>query len=366
MSTEERIARTRDRMAADGLDALLVRHNSDLRWLTGLAGVFDEEDAHAALITPTELFFHTDSRYSETFRARLAGTDWQLDDEPCSPVMSSVRLLDRGTGRLGVEHDLRLCEYRVLERALAEEGLAPELVECRHLIFDLRARKDADELELIRQAQGMADAAFTHLCSWMHVGMTEREVALELEFFMRGQGSEALAFPSIVATGAHGASPHSVPSERQLETGDMVVLDFGARLADYRSDMTRTVCMGSPSARQREVYAIVEDVNRRAAELVRPGVRCSDVHAFAEKTIADAGFGGRFGHGLGHGVGIDIHEMPTLSPRSEALLEVGNVVTVEPGIYLPGEFGVRIEDFGVVREGSFEVFCTSPHELMVL
>lgn len=366
MSCEDRISRVREAMEGRHIDALLVRHNADLRWLTGLAGVFDEECAHAALITQDALYFHTDSRYIDTFRKRLEATDWQLDDSHCAPILALTRMHEAPIASLGIEHDLPLCEYRMLEKHLEREWGTFELEEVRDLIFSLRAVKDEGELALIAEAQKITDAAFEHICSFMHVGMTEREVAFELEYFMRRQGADGLAFPSIVAAGAHGASPHCVPGDVQIADGDMVVMDFGASLADYRSDMTRTVCMGRPNTRQNDVYAIVADVNSRAKDLVKAGVACKDVHLFAACAIADAGFGKCFGHGLGHGVGIDIHEMPTLSAHAEGNLVDGNVVTIEPGIYLPGDFGVRIEDFGVVRSDGFEVFTASPHELMVL
>ena len=364
--TEERLRRLRARLDQEGLDALVIRRNSDLRWVTGLQGVFDEEDAHAAFITADAACFDTDSRYLETFRERLDGTGWQVDGTRAAPVLFWTRMLAPGAYRIAIEHDLRLSEYRSLLARLDEEGLTCELVESKELVLGLRAVKDASEIALMREAQAITDAGFAHLCSFMRPGLTEREVAFELEFFMRRQGSEGLAFPSIVAAGPHGASPHAVPSDTVLERGDLVVLDFGARVGDYRSDMTRTVCLGEPTGDQREVYDIVLDVQTRAKAMVRAGVTGAEVHDFAAGAIADAGYGDCFGHGLGHGVGIDIHELPVLSPRADAPLVAGNVVTVEPGIYLPGRFGVRIEDYGVVREGSLEVLTSSPHELMVL
>lgn len=366
MSTEQRIARVRDVMTEHGLDGMLVRDNSNLRWLTGLAGIFDEEQAHAAFITADQLWFHTDSRYSEAFSRRLSGTGWACDTTVCAPSLFVVSVLGGGPLRIGVEDTLPLREFMSLQRALSDAGRGDELVATRNLIFDLRAVKDDEEVACIRRAQEVTDAGFAHICEFIRPGMTERQVALELEFFMRSQGSEGLAFPSIVATGARGASPHSLPSDVPIESGDLVVIDFGARVCDYCSDMTRTVSVGSPSPRQVEVYETVRDANRRASERVEAGAVAAEVHAFAERIISQAGFAGRFNHALGHGVGIDIHENPVLAPRAVRRLVPGNVVTVEPGIYLPGEFGVRVEDFGVVTQGGFDVFTASPHELMVL
>jgi Xaa-Pro aminopeptidase len=366
MSVEARIARVRESLAAQGLDALLVRGNANLRWLTGLSGIFDEEQAHAALITSDTLRFHTDMRYAEMFSRRLAGTDWQVDARTCAPALFFVPQLADAPRRIGIEDDMPLHEFRALEKCLSDAGRHDELVETHDLLFGLRSVKDAEEVSCLKASQQITDAAFAHICDFMRPGLTEREVALELEFFMRSQGAEGLAFPSIVAGGARGASPHSLPSDAELVTGDLVVLDFGARLNDYCSDMTRTVCMGRPSERQREVYETVRDANARAKDFIVAGAGRAEAHELVVRLVAEAGYAGRFTHALGHGVGIDIHELPVLAARTHGTLVEGNVVTDEPGIYLPGEFGVRIEDFGVVREDGFDVFTTSPHELMVL
>ena len=200
----------------------------------------------------------------------------------------------------------------------------------------------------------------------MRDGMTEREVQLELEEAMRRLGAEDLAFSSIVASGANGAAPHSIPGEKVLESGDMVVLDFGARKGGYCSDMTRTVCMEYATEEAKRVYEAVRNANEAVERMLRPGVTGAEAHELAECILEHAGYGGKMGHGLGHGVGIDIHERPNLSPRNTEPLCAGNVVTVEPGVYLGGILGCRLEDFGVITPDGFEVFTQSTHELVII
>ena len=200
----------------------------------------------------------------------------------------------------------------------------------------------------------------------MRPGMTERQVQVELEDFMVRHGASGLAFTSIVACGAHGASPHAVSGDTRLEAGQCVVLDFGARAQGYCSDMTRVVFLGEPSAAMRHAYAVLREANETVEAMLLPGVTGAQAHAKAEEILAAGGFAGKMGHGLGHGVGIDIHEQPNLSPRNEKPLVAGNVVTVEPGIYLEGEFGMRLEDFGVITERGFQVFTQSSHEMVII
>ncbi len=196
--------------------------------------------------------------------------------------------------------------------------------------------------------------------------MTEREVQIELEDFMRRHGAEGLAFPSIVATGPNGASPHAIPGATRLEAGQCVVLDFGARACGYCSDMTRTVFLGEPDEHLRAAYEAIRQANEQVEAALRPGVTGKDMHELAERVLADHGFAGKMGHSLGHGVGIDIHEEPNLSPRNPHPLVPGNVVTVEPGVYLSGEFGMRLEDFGVITHDGFAVFTQSTHDMVII
>lgn len=376
-ASAQRLARLRAACEADGIRTFFVRETSNITWLTAFDNVFDNEPAHALLVTPHDAVLHTDSRYSEAARA-AAATEGVVsvnderathaafvadtfvarhDEQPVAEVDAIV---------LGIEDSLTLSGYRALEQVFAEAPARPTLRETSNFIVNLRAIKEPGEIARMKAAQAITDAAFAHIAAFMRVGMTELEVQIELEDFMRRHGAEGLAFPSIVATGANGASPHAIPGQTRLEAGQCVVLDFGARAYGYCSDMTRTVFLGEPDARLRAAYAAIRAANEQVEALLKPGVTGKEAHELAERVLADAGFAGKMGHGLGHGVGIDIHEEPVLSPRNDRALVAGNVVTVEPGIYLPGEFGMRLEDFGVITDEGFEVFTQSPHEMVVL
>ena len=234
------------------------------------------------------------------------------------------------------------------------------------MVLRLRAVKDGDELARMAAAQAITDAAFAHIVGLMAPGMTEREVQLALDDFMLKHGAEGLAFPSIVATGPNGANPHAIPSGTVLEAGQCVVMDFGARACGYCSDMTRTVFLGRPEGEMLRAWEVLREANEAVEAFVRPGVMGRECHELAEKVLADGGFGGLMGHGLGHGVGLDVHELPTLNPRNDQPLQAGNVVTVEPGIYLPGRSGMRLEDCGVVTERGYEPFGCASHEMVVI
>ncbi len=385
-----RLSALRAACAEAGMRSFFVCDTSNIVWLTAFDNVFDDEDAHALLVTPHDAVLHTDSRYSAAARAAAAAEGAvRVDDErkghaafvadvfagrhaaPLAKPVAGASASQEGLPApsdivLGIEDSVALSQFRALEAAFAEAPARPQVRETSGFVTKLRAVKDAAEIARMKAAQAITDAAFAHIVRFMRAGMTEREVQLELEDFMRRHGAEGLAFSSIVATGANGASPHAIPGDTRLEAGQCVVMDFGARAHGYCSDMTRTVFLGEPSARLRDAYAAIREANERVEALLKPGVTGKQAHDLAESVLADAGFGGKMGHGLGHGVGIDIHEEPVLSPRNDAPLVAGNVVTVEPGIYLPGEFGMRLEDFGVITPNGFQVFTQSPHNPVVL
>lgn len=374
-STMNQLARLREAMAASHVSAYICRNNSDLFWLTALDGVFDEEQAHCAVVTAQEAILHTDSRYINAFdacRRRGLAPGWSFTTKPprhsafLTSVLAPLCAGIPGKVRVGIEANLPLDIYRAWASAFEEAGVSVELIEISSLIEGLRATKDEREVARLQAAQSVTDAAFAHICGFIEPGMTEEQVACELDFSMRRLGAQGLAFPSIVAAGENAASPHSQPGKRVIGQGDVVLLDFGARLDGYCSDMTRCLCVGQPSMRQQEVFDVVLAAQTAAEGFLSPGVTGAQAHQVAAKVIADAGFGGFFGHALGHGVGIDIHELPTLSPNNDRMLAVGSVVTVEPGIYLPDEFGIRIEDFGVITADGFQPFTRSPHSLVLV
>jgi Xaa-Pro aminopeptidase len=239
-----------------------------------------------------------------------------------------------------------------------------ELVPAGEAVEGLREVKDAGELERIAASQELASAALERVLERGLAGRTERQVALDLEQEMRLAGATGPSFPSIVAAGPHGALPHAVPRDREIPAGVLVVIDWGAQLDGYASDCTRTVATGPLDDRATEVYELVRRAQQTGLEAVRAGVAARDVDAAARDVIAAEGFGERFGHSLGHGVGLEVHEGPVLSTRSESTLVPGNVVSVEPGVYLPGELGVRIEDLVAVTEEGADVFTRLPKELL--
>jgi len=365
MDTARRISQLRELMAFLRFDAVILRNNPDLAWLTGFEGVFDDEEAHTAVVTADGLWLHTDSRYYGSFKERQAPDDpWQIDREHERHPAWAIRVArEAGARCLAVEDTLSLGFYDDLRAAHWRPGFPGQFERLRGNICEMRSVKDAGELERLRRAQQISDDAIEHLLGFIEAGQTEREVRAELELYMLTHGASGLSFDTIVASGPNGANPHARPSERVLADGDMVVIDFGACYGDYHADMTRTVCVGTPGDEERRVYDVVRRAHEEAAAFLRAGRKGTEVHAVAARVIEEAGYGPYFDHGLGHGVGLEIHERPNLNTRWDRPIPEGAVVTVEPGIYLPGRFGVRIEDCGVVTETGYESFTRLSHDL---
>jgi Xaa-Pro aminopeptidase len=363
-----RQARLRAVAAQLGVRAFYLRNTSDIKWLTGIDGVFDEERAHALLVADGVACLHTDSRYSNALRNKVqqGGIPLDVSDERISHIEFAKRLIagegDELEGKLAIEDSITYAEYAKLVEAIGVDSLEAT----SNVVLGLRAVKDAPELSRLLAAQAVTDAAFVHIVSFMRPGMTEREVQIELEDYMLRHGGEGLAFSSIVATGANGADPHAIPGKARLEAGQCVVIDFGAKAYGYCSDMTRVVFLGKPDTRLADAWEVLRRANEEVEAFLKPGVTGKQAHELAERVLAEGGFEGRMGHGLGHGVGIDVHEQPVLNPRNDAPLVAGNVVTVEPGIYLPGEFGMRLEDCGVVTSRGYEVFTQLGHEMVII
>ena len=368
MSVENRVVRLRALMAERGYDAVVLRNNPDLRWLTGAARVFDSEHAHTAYVTADGLWFHTDSRYCNALTERLGeGTPWQVDMELVDHAEWLAGRVRATRARTLVLEDTVTVAFAQAVEAALQKASAPCTIAYLHgdLVKE-RAAKEPEELDDMRAAQAVTDAAFAHMCGYIQPGMTEQQIRAELDNFMLSNGADGLSFDSIVASGPNTANPHAIPGERKVETGDFVLLDYGARVNDYCSDMTRTMVVGEPTPKHLEIYGLVKRVHEECAAFIRPGVEGRAVHELAVRLIAEAGYGDYFKHGLGHGVGIEIHEQPNLGRLSNTVLAPGHVVTVEPGVYLPGWGGVRIEDYGVVTEQGFEPFTKSSRELVVL
>lgn len=364
-----RIARVRKMMEERGYDAVVIRDEANLRWLTGAKGTFDYtfEFPHVTFITADECYFHTDSRYFNTFQENLpADSPWKLDmNEDTMPRWVAERARDTRSRVIAVEDDMQISFYFGIMRALEDLSITASLPQLHHDLQRMRAVKDDEEIALMRQAQSITDAAFQHMLTFIKPGLTEKEIRTELENFMFSNGADSLAFGSIVASGPNTANPHAVPSDRVVQRGDFVLMDYGAGYCDYRSDMTRTVVVGEPTPEQLDLYALVRRTHEECAAAVHAGVEGNDIFKLSRKIIGDAGYGDYYNHGLGHGVGIDIHEMPNFN-RSMNIIEAGSVITIEPGVYLPGIGGVRLEDYGVVTEDGYEPFTKSSHELQVI
>ena len=361
-----RLDKVRSWMGKRGYEAVVVRANSDLRWILGVARVMDDEVAHTALITADAAWLHTDSRYFGAFVERLGEeSPWTVDAEPTGhAAWLAKRLVDAQARVVAVEDTLTLGFFESLKHELNVRSGAALMPRLHGDLSLLRLVKDEDEILEMKRAQAVTDAAFTYISDFIEVGMSELEIRAELEGYMLSHGGDALSFGSIIASGPNGANPHARPSARRVREGDMIVMDYGAALNDYHSDMTRTVCVGKPSDLQRKVYDIVRKAHEECARVAHPGIGGKKLHMVAVKVIEEAGYGSFFNHGLGHGVGVEIHERPHVGIKSTDTIPVGAVFTIEPGIYLPGEFGVRLEDFGVMREGGYEPFTASTHDLV--
>ena len=377
MSTKHPLELLRKKLKESHLDGCIITHTSDIRWLTGWEYVFDAEKAHAAFVTADQALIHTDGRYSAAMRAHVEDGIWQIDDEfvPHSEYMA--RTLDTIASasvtptalRIAIEDDLPLNRYRKLKEALSALGQGDsciELVELGRQVSSFRAVKIPDEIDVIRQAQQISDLVFNKLLDWLQPGFTELEVAAKLEYLLRTNGADGMAFPAIVASGPHSANPHAVPTNRVIETGDQVILDFGARYRDYCADVTRVVFIGTPTKEQRALYDAVRAAQESARALVSPEITGKQVHERALAVLDEHGYGMFFNHAVGHGVGIAVHEEPHLAPNATSVLQAGNVITIEPGAYIPGFGGVRIEDCGLVTQAGFESFTALTHEYIVI
>lgn len=332
-----------------GATALLVTDPRNIAYLTGFRGsggaVLVESDGEAVLCT--------DSRYELQVVEQAPDVGHVISREYVAGVLGRRR--GPADAPLAIEaDDLTLTAVAGLRRALTGVGGDDaQIIETSGLVEQVRRTKDDDELAVIERACGVADRAWTHLLTsgLIAVGRSEREVAADLEHAMRRAGSDGVAFDTIVASGPNGALPHHVPGERVLSDGDLVVIDFGAMVDGYASDCTRTVALGQAPGRLIEAYDVVLRAQLAGVEAVRPGIACSDLDAVSRGIIDSAGFGEFFGHSLGHGVGLDVHEAPAVSTRSTSTLSSGDVITVEPGIYLPDLGGIRIEDTVAVIDG---------------
>jgi Xaa-Pro aminopeptidase len=353
---QERIDRIRNILRDDNIDGILITTMQNVHYLSGFTG----SDA-VLLMTETGGYFLTDSRYTTQAKEEVSGfevIEYRKKIEGLSNLINELRL-----GGVGFEAGNVTCQAH---KELAEKTIGSQFIPLDKKVRNMRAVKDDEEIGRIKMAIDIAAKSLMENTCRVTPGNQEREIAMELEFSMRRNGADNVAFDTIVASGGRSALPHGKASEKRVGEGDFVIIDFGARYRGYYSDETCTFFCGKPNRRQKEIYQIVKDAHDKAISSVLPGMKAMEIDAVARGWIKDAGYGEYFGHGTGHGVGLEVHENPVIGPESEDLLEEGMVFTIEPGIYIPEWGGVRIEDMVLVTRKGCEVLTGLSKEITVL
>ncbi|MFD0827620.1 M24 family metallopeptidase [Neobacillus sp. M.A.Huq-85] len=351
-----KLEKLRESFAANGIDGILITSSYNRRYVSNFTGT-----AGVVLISSEKALFITDFRYIEQASKQCQGFEI-IKFSTTIPEEVAKQVKQLGINKLGFEADyLTFSEFKSYEKEI--EG---ELLPVSGVIEKLRLIKTDAEIKILKEAADIADAAFKHILDFIRPGKTELEVANELEFFMRRAGATSSSFDTIVASGQRSALPHGVASDKVIETGDFVTLDYGAYYKGYVSDITRTVAVGQPDEKLKNIYEIVLDAQLRGMEGIKPGMTGKEADAITRDYITEKGFGEYFGHSTGHGIGLEVHEGPALSFRSDLVLEPGMVVTCEPGIYIPELGGVRIEDDTLVTKTGNEALTHSTKDLIIL
>ena len=342
----------------DGLDAMLLTSEANCYYATGFMG------EGVALVTRRGSWYFTDSRYTEAADKAIgdAAVIREVSRERPFSALINEALAASGAEKVGFE-DQRMT---VAEHAVYSEKLHCTLTPASALMTELRGSKDEKELSCMIAAQRIAEGALAQILKEIRPGMTEKEIAARLNYLMVSAGAEKTSFDTIVASGPNGSMPHAVPGMRKVREGDFITMDFGCVYKGYCSDMTRTVALGQPSDEMRNVYDIVLQAQLAGIAAARAGVTGAAIDGAARKVIQDAGYGSYFGHSFGHSLGIDIHEAPNAAPGNDKPMPDGAVISAEPGIYLPGRFGVRIEDVMILRPDGAQVITKAPKALLVL
>lgn len=351
-----RVQRLREAMNGIGLEAMWIASSFNRQYLTGFTG-----SAGYVLITKERAILLTDFRYMT--QAPQQAQHFEVIEH--AKVTDTLRdlLVQMNVKRLGFEQEhMSYAAYSSLTQDL--DGI--ELIATSSLVEDIRMVKDEEEKQILREAAELADRTFAHILDFMKPGVSELDIALEMEIFMRKNGAASSSFDTIVASGERSALPHGVASSKLLQEHDLITLDFGALYKGYCSDITRTVMLGSPSDKQKEIYDIVLEAQLYALEHIKPGMTGREADALARDIITKYGYGPNFGHSLGHGLGMEVHEYPRLAKTGDLVLTPGMVVTVEPGIYVPGFGGVRIEDDIFITDSGIEIITHSTKDLLVL
>ncbi|NEW63033.1 M24 family metallopeptidase [Granulicatella sp. zg-ZJ] len=352
-----RIEKVQQKLVERGLDALLVTNLYNLRYVAGFTGT-----TGLAVITKDNAFFVTDARYTEQAAKQCKG---YTIVQNLGPIFLEVKKIvtNEHIKTLGFEDgSMSVKEYDGLK-----ELLSAQLVSASGLVEGLRILKDAEEFDIIRQACHIADQAFDYILGEIKPGVTEIEIANKMDFYMRSLGASGVSFETIIASGERSAMPHGVASTKVIEKGDFITMDYGCYYNGYVSDMTRTISLGEPRhAQLKEIHQVVLGAQTLVNESVKAGLSCADMDKIARDYITQNGYGEYFVHSTGHGIGLEIHEAPAVSRISESVLEVGHAVTNEPGIYIPGIGGVRIEDDIFITENGAEIVTKANRELIIL
>ena len=351
----ENIGKIRRMLKKRGLNGILLYKPENMRYASGFTG-----SVGYVLITGTDAIFITDFRYIQQAAAQCDG--FEIIEMNHTKTVTDI-LNDLRPHHLGIEGDFMT--YRQFMK-FADKLEDTYMVPLKCAISKLRSVKMPEEIKNIEKAAHIADKAFEHILKFIKPGLTELDIALELEFFMKKEGADKLSFDSIVASGKRSSLPHGVASDKIVEAGDMITLDFGCVYNGYCSDMTRTVVLGKADDKQREIYDIVLKAQVTSLEAVKPGITGAELDAIARGIIGDSGYGQYFGHGLGHGVGLEVHELPHVNARGDVPIKSGMVLTIEPGIYIPDFGGVRIEDLVLVTDSGFRVLSKSTKEFLEL
>lgn len=327
----------------DSVESVLITSDVNRRYFTGM-----KSSAGTVLAFRDKAYLLIDFRYIEKARETVTSAE-VIESKDLYKEISSL-LRQKGVRNMAIESmDMTVSRLNVFKKHLKFVGIL-ETDTLSNAINKLRIVKDDDEIKCIMKAQEIAEAAFDEILNFIKGGVTEREIALELDRLMLEKGAEAISFDTIALAGENTSMPHGVPSDKKVKNGEFVLMDFGAVYNGYHSDMTRTVCVGEPDEEMIKVYSVVLAAQEKAIAAAKAGITGTELDSIARKVICDAGYGECFGHSLGHGVGLEIHELPNATPRYEKTLEKGAVITIEPGIYIAGKFGVRIEDFVILTE----------------
>ncbi len=351
-----RIENIQSELVENSLDAMLITSPYNLRYASGFTG-----STGLSVITKDHAFFVTDFRYTEQAAEQAVGFEVIQNKGSIYDVVTEI-ITEQNITKIGFEENhVSFSTY-----ASIKESFECELVPVSTLIEDIREIKDDAEVDLIQEAISITEAAFEHILTYIKPGMTEIKVANELDFFMRERGASGVSFDTIVASGVRSAMPHGVASDKVIEIGDMITIDFGCYYKGYVSDMTRTFALGDPGEELKKIHQIVLDANLKVSAAAKAGVTGAELDSIARDYITEQGYGEAFGHSTGHGIGLEVHEGPGINFKNDQPLVVGNVITNEPGIYIPGLGGVRIEDDLLITKDGNRNLMQSTKELIII